>query len=74
MVTIKVVDKSSGKPVEGKKVFIIFDGLFRGSTDYQYTDSIGEVYFNNDPGNGKVSVGHSTVYRGDIRGRVVVYI
>lgn len=44
MVTVKVVSQSSGKPVKGKKVSLAFDGLLRGVTDSEYTDSEGEAH------------------------------
>ncbi len=74
MFTIKVIDRRNGQPVEGKKVQIFFDGFFRGHTGEQYTSSDGESHFSEDNGHGEVFVGRERVYRGDIGGRVVVYI
>ena len=39
-----------------------------------YTDESGEAHFDNDPGEGEVYVKGSTEFKGNIRGRVVVYI
>ncbi|MBN1350997.1 hypothetical protein JXJ21_16370 [candidate division KSB1 bacterium] len=74
MVTIKVVSSSTGKPVSGKRVRVGFQGLTRGMSDEGFTDSNGEVHFNNDPGSGKVFVDHKTAFEGRIEGRVVVYV
>lgn len=72
MVTIRVVSESTGKPVEGKKVTVFFDGLLRGWVE-GFTNARGEVDLEADPGSGKVVVGGKTVLRGPIRGRVTVY-
>jgi hypothetical protein len=74
MVSVKVVWESSGKPVEGKKVSLGFDGLTRGVTDSEYTDRNGEAHFDADPGDGQVFVEGATEYKGRLSGRVVVYI
>lgn len=74
MFTIKVVSSSSGKPVSGKRVKVGFEGFTRGMTDEGFTDSNGEVHFNNAPGKGKVFVDHKTVFYGRIDGRIIVYI
>lgn len=74
MFTIKVVDRSSGRPVFGKKVQVFFDGFFRGHTSNEYTDDEGEAHFDYDNGDGKVYVGSEEVYEGYISGRKIVYI
>ena len=74
MVTVKLVYKDDGKPVKNKKVSIGFDGWTRGITEDVWTDEGGEAHFDADPGDGKVYVDGSTVYKGEIAGRVVVYI
>jgi hypothetical protein len=74
MVTVKIVSERSGKPVEGKKVSLGFDGLSRGVTNSEYSDRNGEAHFRVVPGEGKVFVSGSTKYRGRLSGRVVVYI
>ena len=73
MFTIKVISASTGKPVKSKRVRVGFDGL-RGMTNEEFTDSSGEVHFDNEPGRGKVYVDHKTVFDGKIEGRVVVYL
>lgn len=37
MFTVKVIERSSGRPVKSKKVSVIFNGLFRGCAKDQYT-------------------------------------
>jgi uncharacterized protein YfaS (alpha-2-macroglobulin family) len=75
MVTVKVVSKSSGNPVEGKKVALGIDGLFSGGvTKGEWTDSDGEAHFDVRPARGKVYVDGSTKHEGHLSGRVVVYI
>ncbi len=75
MVTVKVISSNTGKPVKGRRVIIGFEGLMSGGmSDEGFTDSSGEVHFNNDPGRGKVYVDHKAVYDGKIEGRVVVYV
>jgi len=76
MISVKVVYKSTGKPVSGKRVKLGFDGnwLPGGFSSDERTDSQGEAHFNNDPGKGRVYVDGKTSYEGDLRGRVVVYI
>jgi len=73
MFTIKVVSSTTGKAVNSKRVRVSFDGL-RGMSHEQFTDSNGEVHFNNDPGRGKVYVDHKSVFEGKIEGRIVLYI
>ena len=74
MITVKVVSQSSGKPVEGKKVALGFDGLLRGITASEYTDRNGEAHFNADSGEGKVFVNGSSKFHGRLSGRVIIYI
>ncbi len=74
MVTVKVVWEDTGQPAEGQRVAIGFDGLLRGVAGDEYTNSMGEAHFDNDPGSGEVYIDGSTRYRGMIQGRIVVYI
>lgn len=74
MVTIKVILEKSGEPVKGKKVSLGFDGLLRGVTSSEYTDSNGEAHFDVKPGDGKVYVGGTSKFHGRLAGRVYVYI
>jgi hypothetical protein len=75
MITIKVCYKSSGKPAQGKKVAIGVDSLTAGGvTSGEWTDSNGEAHFDIKPCQGKVFVDGSTVHKGHLSGRVVVYI
>jgi hypothetical protein len=73
MFTIKLVDRSSGQPVKSQRVAVGFDG-WRGVTSDEWTDSDGEVHFDNDNGNGEVYVNGKTSYKGKIEGRVVIYV
>lgn len=73
MVTIKVLSKSTGKPLQGRRVSIGFSGL-RGITSAQFTDSNGDAHFNVEPGQGEVYVDGNTVYKGYLSGRIVVYV
>ncbi|WP_017294361.1 hypothetical protein [Geminocystis herdmanii] len=76
MISVKVVSKSTGKPVSGKRVQLGFEGnwLPGGMSSDERTNSEGEAHFDNDPGKGIVYVDGSNVHKGDLRGRVVVYI
>lgn len=74
MVTVKVCYQSSGKPADGVKVCIGFDGFFRGMSSDEITDRSGEAHFDNEPGHGKVYVRGHNVHSGHLAGRVVVYI
>lgn len=75
MVTVKVVSKSSGNPIEGKKVALGISGLLSGGvTRGEWTDSNGEAHFDVKPSHGKVFVDGSTKHEGHLSGRVVVYI
>lgn len=73
MFTVKVVDRSTGRPVKDKKVSVIFNGLFRGCAK-QYTDVVGEAHFSEDNGNGTIYIDGRSVYEGEIAGRIVIYI
>ncbi len=75
MVTVKVIRRSSGEPVKGKKVTLGISALFSGGiTSSEWTDSDGEAHFDVKPNQGKVFVDGSTKYEGHLSGRVVVYI
>lgn len=71
MVTVKVVRRSSGDSVKGKKVALKVPS---GVTSDQWTDSNGEAHFDVSPNHGKVFVDGSTEYEGHLSGRIVVYI
>ncbi len=74
MFTVKVIDQRDGRPAEGKRVQVFFEGFFRGHTSEQLTAPDGETHFSEDNGRGEIYVGRERVYRGEIRGRIVVYI
>jgi hypothetical protein len=75
MVTVKVIRRSSGDPVKGKKVALGINAIFSGGvTNSQWTDSNGEAHFDVKPNQGKVFVDGSTEYEGYLSGRIVVYI
>ena len=73
MVSVKVVSRSSGKPVKSAKVSISF-GLLGGITSAKFTDSNGEAHFDTSPGEGTVYVNGREVKKGHFSGMVVVYI
>ena len=74
MFTIQIVETSTGKPLEGKKVGIVFKGWLRGCTDDYYTNKDGELHFSEENGEGVVYVQGKKVYEGRIEGRKVIYI
>lgn len=74
MISVQVFYKESGKAAKGAAVCVGFDGIFRGITSKEYTDSDGNVHFDADPGSGKVFVNGKTAYEGRISGRTIIYI
>ncbi len=74
MVTVMVVRQSTGKPVDGIRVSVGFDGLFRGMSKEEYTNNNGEAHFNNDPGDGEIFVDGMCEFKGRIEGKKVIYI
>ncbi len=71
MVTVKVIRRSSGDAIKGKKVAL---SVPMGVTSDQWTNSNGEAHFDVSPNHGKVFVDGSTEYEGHLSGRIVVYI
>ena len=71
MVTVKLIDRSSGKPIKNKKVAL---GLAHGVTHGEFTNSDGEAHFDVTPNHGKVFVSGSKEHEGYLSGRVVVYL
>jgi uncharacterized GH25 family protein len=74
MVSVKVVYRSTGKPVSGAKVSIGFNGIMRGFSKTQYTDNSGETHFDNDPGTGTIYINGNSVFEGRVEGMKVIYI
>jgi len=75
MVSVKVFSKSSGNPIKGARVSLMFSGLFTGgSVPSQYTDNNGEVHFNTGTGNGTIYVNGRDAKTGYISGMEVVHI
>jgi hypothetical protein len=75
MVTVRVISKSSGNPVKGKKVALGIDALFSGGvTKGEWTDSHGEAHFDVKPNQGKVFVDGSTKYEGHLSGKITIYV
>lgn len=74
MFTVKIVEASTGRPVKGARVCVGFKGAFRAMSSNEYTDSEGEVHFNNDNGEGIIYVNGQSKYEGRIEGRKVIYI
>ncbi|MDX6404266.1 MAG: hypothetical protein QOH70_1721 [Blastocatellia bacterium] len=75
MVTVRVISRSSGKRVKGKKVALGISGLLSGGVTHgEWTDSNGDAHFDVKPSNGKVFVSGTKEYEGHLSGRIVVYI
>ena len=71
MVTVKVINRSSGKPTKGKKVALGISGLFSGGVTLgEWTDSNGEAHFEVKPNNGKVFIDGSKRCEGHLSGRI----
>lgn len=73
MITIQVLSKSSGKPVSGAKVHVVFNSFLRGFIEGQ-TNSEGIITFNVDNGAGKISVNGNRIFDGEIKGKMVFHI
>ena len=74
MFTVKVLDRRDGQPLEYKTVAVHYSGFLGGITRDIKTDSRGEAHFDYRNGEGKIYVGSEVVYRGEISGRIVVYV
>jgi len=76
MITVRVLNRRTGKPVKGARVALAFSGglLPGGVTSAEYTDEYGEANFDYDARSGEVFVNGRTVKRGSLRGLVIVYI
>lgn len=75
MITVRIMSKSSGKPVKDKKVALGIDALFSGGvTKGQWSDSHGEAHFDVKPNYGKVFVNGSTKYEGFLSGTITVSV
>ncbi|NLI56064.1 hypothetical protein GX420_03650 [bacterium] len=74
MITVKVVDRRTGKPVKGARVALYITGfLTSGVTKSQYTNEFGEAYFDNDSAS-TVYVNGNVTKKGLIKGLVVINI
>ena len=74
MFTISVYNENNGAPAKNIKVGIVFDGITRGYTKDEYTDSRGECHFDYENGTGIIYANGSKVYEGSIEGKTIVYI
>jgi len=77
MVTVKIIYRSSGKPVEGTGVAINFSHILSrnsGITSTKHTDERGEVHFHVSPDEGQIFVNGSTEYDGMIKDYMEIYI
>jgi hypothetical protein len=75
MITIRLISRSSGKPIKGKKVALGISGLLSGGVTHgERTDANGEAHFEVKPCHGKVYVSGMKEYEGYLAGRVLVYI
>ena len=55
MITVKVIEKASGKAAKGQKVVLSYDGE-QGTLTEQFTNRNGVASFQARPGSGKVLV------------------
>ncbi len=55
MITVKVIEKASGKAARGQMVVLSYDGE-QGTLTEQYTNRNGVAYFKALPGSGRVLV------------------
>jgi hypothetical protein len=74
MISVKICYQETGRPVEGAKVCLGFDGFCGGMSRNEYTNSSGDAHFDHDSGVGTVYVNGTDVQRGQLSGRIVVYI
>ena len=75
MYTIKVMSKSTSKPVEWAEVAVSDDRFFsQGVSKSQRTDSNGEAHFDKEPHQGKVFVNGRNEHEGYLSGVVPVYV
>ena len=76
MITVKVVDKRTGKPIKGARVALAFSGfaILPGCVSKtEYTNEFGEAYFDYDSAS-VVYVNGQTVKEGNIKGLVVINV
>jgi len=74
VLTVKVCAESDGRPLKKAHVVLEFDGMLHGVAGDEWTDGSGEAQFDCEAGQGKVFVKGQTAYRGQLAGRVVVYV
>lgn len=74
MFTVQVFYKNTGKPAKSQRVSCSLGGFFGGVTKEQYTNENGEAHFDYDPKSGEVYVNGKTAFKGNISGRVVIYV
>lgn len=75
MITVKVINEYNGEPAKNQKVALGIDGFISGGvTDYEFTDSNGDVHFDLKPASGTVFVNGTVAHKGYLSGRIVVYI
>jgi hypothetical protein len=56
------------------KAGVIFDGIFRGVANYQYTNSKGDAHFSEANGIKTIYVKVKKVLEGQIEGRKIIYL
>jgi len=76
MVSVKVCDARSGRPLENSKVALCFDrGMLSGGfTETRYTDRNGEAHFDTEPGHGRIFVNGKAQGEKALKGLMVVYV
>lgn len=72
MITVQVFGQQSGQP-QGSQLVVVYPNSSGGGYS-EYTNAQGEAHFAQlDPGTYEVSVDGSTVYKGQISGKQIVY-
>jgi len=75
MITVRVLDPKTGKPVKGARVALGFYGFpIGGVSKDEYTDAYGEAHFDHEPCTGEVYVNGKKLKEGPLKGLVIVYI
>lgn len=77
MITVRVLDSKTGKPIKGARVALGFKGfafLPGGVTSSKYTDAYGEAHFDHEPCSGEVYVNGRKEKEGQLQGLIIVYI
>jgi len=77
MITVRVLDRRTGRPKKGTRVALGFHGLaflLGGVTKDEYTDEYGEAHFDCESKSGAVYVNGRKVREGLLQGLIIIYI